>query len=205
MVTQEEIMAVPTGGSHDIAPDAIVTPLARQTAEQRHVTLREMDPGNAPHSHAEPATKRGAIIALGADHGGFALKEQLKHWLEAEGHTVRDCGAYDANAVDYPDVAAAVAKQVSSHQATCGIMIDAVGVGSCMAANKVRGVRAAMGNDVATARNSREHNNANVLTLGGKVLTPDQAREIVRVWLATPFGGGRHTPRIEKIMRLEQR
>jgi ribose 5-phosphate isomerase B len=144
-------------------------------------------------------------IALGADHGGFALKEELKAHLQKNGYEVIDCGTSSSEAVDYPDFAEAVARKVSAGEVGRGIIVDGAGIGSCMAANKVRGVRAAMCHDYATAVNSREHNDANVLTLGAGLIGPALARQIVDTWLTTEFGGGRHTKRVNKIMAIEAR
>lgn len=144
-------------------------------------------------------------IALGADHGGFSLKENLKKFLLKQGYKVDDCGTYSPDSVDYPDFAYAVAKKVSEGDAWRGIMIDGAGIGSCMVANKVPGVRAAMCYDHATALNSREHNNANVLTLGAGLIFPTLARQIVLTWLNTIFAGGRHARRVDKITTIERR
>jgi ribose 5-phosphate isomerase B len=142
-------------------------------------------------------------VALGADHGGFALKQALKADLIEQGYQVIDCGAYGAEAVDYPDFAHAVASLVGDGRAWRGIIVDGAGIGSCMVANKVPGVRAAMCYDHATVVNSREHNNANVLTLGAKMISENLAKQIVNVWLTTLFGGGRHAKRVNKIMAVE--
>ncbi len=144
-------------------------------------------------------------IAIAADHGGYALKENLKVWLEKQGYQVDDCGTHSPESVDYPDYAYAAAKKVSDGEAWRGIIIDGAGIGSCMVANKVPGVRAAMCYDHATALNSREHNNANVLTLGAGMIEPALARQIVLTWLNTKFGGGRHARRVDKIMDIERR
>ena len=144
-------------------------------------------------------------IALGADHGGFSLKENLKKFLLKQGYKVDDCGTYSPDSVDYPDFAYAVAKKVSEGDAWRGIIIDGAGIGSCMVANKVPGVRAAMCYDHATALNSREHNNANVLTLGAGLIFPTLARQIVLTWLNTIFAGGRHARRVDKITIIERR
>ncbi len=143
-------------------------------------------------------------VALAADHGGLGLKNILRGYIEDLGYSVRDFGTYTKDAVDYPDYAAKVARAVAEGEYDRGIVIDGAGIGSCMAANKVRGVRAAMCYDLKTALNSREHNNANVLTLGGPLLDTGVAKEIVKVWLETPFGGGRHQRRVDKIMELER-
>ena len=144
-------------------------------------------------------------IALGADHGGFELKEQLKNYLREKGHAVRDLGTHSKDPVDYPTIAQAVAQTVASGAARFGIMIDGAGIGSAMTANKVPGVLAAAAYNEALARNSREHNDANVLTLGAKLLAPEIAREIVALWLSTPFAGGRHQRRVDKIRAIEER
>ncbi|MCR4406779.1 MAG: ribose 5-phosphate isomerase B [Anaerolineae bacterium] len=145
------------------------------------------------------------IVALGADHGGFAMKEMLKEYLQQLGYAVIDCGTSSTEAVDYPDFAYAVARLVSEQRAWRGIILDGAGIGSCMAANKVPGVRAAMCYDLSTAINSREHNDANVLTLGGRLIGDSLAQAIVKTWLETPFGGGRHQRRVDKIMEIEKR
>ena len=145
------------------------------------------------------------MVALGADHGGYGMKEDLKAYLGELGYQVVDCGAYSTASVDYPDFAYAVAKLVAEGRAWRGIMVDGAGIGSCMAANKVPGVRAAMCYDHATAVNSREHNDANVLTLGGMLLGSNLAHQIVKAWLETDFGGGRHARRVDKIMDIERR
>lgn len=144
------------------------------------------------------------IVAIGADHGGFQLKETLKGFLAENGYSVVDCGTNSTDSVDYPDFARAVAEQVRSGSAWRGIMIDGAGIGSCMAANKVPGVRAAMCYDYATAYNSREHNNANLLTLGAGLIGSSLAKQILGTFLETEFGGGRHARRVEKIMAIEK-
>ena len=142
---------------------------------------------------------------MGADHGGYQLKESLKAYLQQQGYQVDDCGTYSTDSVDYPDFAYAVAKKVSEGAAWRGIIIDGAGIGSCMAANKVPGVLAAMCYDHATAVNSREHNGANVLTLGAGMIDEALARQIVMTWLNTVFGGGRHARRVDKILAIENR
>lgn len=157
-------------------------------------------------SDREPVlVNKNRRIAIAADHGGYALKENLKPYLEKQGYQVDDCGTHSPESVDYPDYAYAAAKKVSEGEAWRGIIIDGAGIGSCMVANKVPGVRAAMCYDHATALNSREHNNANVLTLGAGMIEPALARQIVLTWLNTKFGGGRHARRVDKIMDIEKR
>ncbi|HVP58095.1 MAG TPA: ribose 5-phosphate isomerase B [bacterium] len=143
-------------------------------------------------------------IALGSDHRGATLKRQLAEYLRELGHMVVDCGAREGGPSDYPDIALGVAGQVVQQACDFGIVIDAVGVGSAIAANKVRGIRAAPCYDVEAARSSRLHNDANVLTLGANFLNRGLARRIVREWLTTPFEGGRHVPRLEKIGKIEK-
>lgn len=144
-------------------------------------------------------------VALGADHGGFALKEMLKEYLTEElGYPVKDVGT-DSNApCDYPDFALKVARAVATGECAFGIMIDGAGIGSSMAANRVPGVLAACCHDVRTVVNSREHNNANVLTMGSGIVGRGLARQMVRVWLTTDFAGGRHDRRVRKILDLEK-
>ena len=143
-------------------------------------------------------------VAIGADHGGFALKEILKTDIAALGYEIIDAGTFSTDSVDYPDFAHAVAKKVSAGQAWRGIIIDGAGIGSCIVANKVPGVRAGMAYDYASAVNSREHNDTNVLTLGAGLIGVNLAKQIITVWLATPFGGGRHQNRVNKITAVEK-
>jgi len=144
-------------------------------------------------------------ISLGADHAGYQLKEKLKQRLAGQGIEVTDRGTTSIDSVDYPDYAREVARDVACKRADWGILVCGSGVGMAMAANKVPGIRAALCYDKASARNSREHNNANVLTLGGRLLTMTQAEEVLRVWLETPFAGGRHAARVDKITEIEKR
>ena len=143
-------------------------------------------------------------IALGADHAGFALKEELKAFLVAEGHEVRDHGTHSEEPVDYPPFCAAAARAVAADEADRAVLTGGSGQGEQIAANKVAGIRAALCHDLYLARLSREHNDANVLTMGGRVVAPAYAKEILRVWLATPFEGGRHVPRIGQIAAIER-
>ena len=144
-------------------------------------------------------------IAVGADHGGYELKQMVIEHLQQQNLSVHDCGCVSSEAVDYPDFAHAVANLVGAGVCRWGIIIDGAGIGSCMAANKVPGVRAALCYDVSSARNSREHNHANVLTLGAGLIGAGLARQIVDEWLATPWGPDRHARRVAKITDIEQR
>jgi len=158
-------------------------------------------PGATPAPAAAPSPRR---VAIGADHGGFELKEILRRAIAEEmGWQVHDCGTHSAEAVDYPDFAAAVAREVSQGRAARGIVVDTAGIGSSMAANKVPGVRCALCHDDRTVVNAREHNDANVLALGAKVVNRGSAVRMVRLFLGTDFAGGRHARRVQKIMALE--
>ncbi|HVM58494.1 MAG TPA: ribose 5-phosphate isomerase B [Gaiellaceae bacterium] len=152
-----------------------------------------------------PAGSTAGDVAVGADHGGYRLKERIAADLRERGFEVRDCGTDGTDPVDYPDFAHAVARLVADGACRWGIVVDGAGIGSCMVANKVPGVRAATCWDVSSARNSREHNHANVLALGAGLIGENLAREIVQVWLSTPWGGDRHARRVEKITEIERR
>ena len=143
-------------------------------------------------------------IAIGADHAGFPLKEDLIAFLATEGHETLDMGTDSEAPVDYPAFCAAAARAVVAGEADRAIVLGGSGQGEQMAANKVRGIRAALCHDLYLARLSREHNDANVLAMGARVIAPAYAHEIVSVWLATPFAGGRHVPRIEQIAAIER-
>jgi ribose 5-phosphate isomerase B len=143
-------------------------------------------------------------IAVGADHAGFPLKEELKGFLETEGHQVIDVGTDSTEPVDYPAFCAAVARSVADGRAERGIVLGGSGQGEQMVANKIDGIRASLCHDLYTARLAREHNDANVLGMGARVIAPTYAKEIVRLWLATPFEGGRHVARIEQIAMIER-
>ena len=152
---------------------------------------------------AKASTKR--VVAIGADHGGYELKEALKSDLTALGLDIQDVGTNSKDAVDYPDFAHAVAQAVGTGKAWRGIMIDGAGIGSCIVANKVPGVRAGMAYDISSANNSREHNDTNVLTLGAGLIGVSLAKQIIKTWLTTEFAGGRHTPRLDKIKSVEKK
>lgn len=145
------------------------------------------------------------VIALGADHAGWELKEALKAWLIETGHQILDFGTHSTESVDYPDYALQVAESVASGKAERGVLVCGTGIGMAMSANKVPGVRAALCSDPFTARMSREHNDANVLTLGGRLMDGELGLEILQMWLATAFAGGRHERRIGKIVQIERR
>lgn len=143
-------------------------------------------------------------IAVGSDHAGFDLKEDLRTFLDDAGHEVTDMGTDSSEPVDYPAFCAAVGRAVASGEADRGIVLGGSGQGEQIAANKVDGVRASLCNDLNTARLAREHNDANVLAMGARIVTPVEAEEIVTLWLATEFEGGRHIPRVEQIGKIER-
>jgi ribose 5-phosphate isomerase B len=191
---------VPAGGEFRIPIGTIVTSSAREVAAARGVSIVEL-----PDDQLSALAPPEKTIAIGADHGGFRLKEALKPLLESLGLEARDVGVFEAQPADYPDIAQKVAEMVVSGRATRGVIIDGAGIGSCMAANKVPGIRAALCYDKASARNGREHNDSNVLTLGARLLTQTQAEEVLRTWIETAFAGGRHQARVQKILDIEQR
>jgi ribose 5-phosphate isomerase B len=143
-------------------------------------------------------------IAIGSDHAGFSVKETIKEYLESAGYTVDDQGSFSEESVDYPDYGKAVGERVASKKADLGIAVCGSGIGISIAANKVPGIRAALAHSVVTAQLAREHNNANVLALGARIVTPAAALEMVEAFLNTPFAGGRHQLRLDKITQLER-
>ena len=193
VITESEVRPLAEGDTLRVDESALITPLAADLARERNVQIERV----------RRRAARRQKIALGADHGGFEIKEELKRLLSELGHEIQDFGTHSTEAVDYPDYAHLVARAVSRRTCDLGIVVDGAGIGSCMAANKVPGVRAAMCYDEASARNSREHNGANVLTLGGKMISSDRCREIVRVWLATELTEDRHRRRVQKITDIE--
>ena len=209
VITERDVRRAAKDGTRELdAAGAVVTPSAKDVAARVGVTLKFSKPASthpsprqvAPTEVAAPARR---TVAVGADHGGATLKDAVIDRLREIGHDVTDLGTNGTAAVDYPDYAIAVARAVAGGAAQVGIMVDGAGIGSCMAANKIAGARAAMCYDVTTAQNAREHNNANVLTLGGGLIGPRLALAIVETFLATPFGGGRHATRVAKIDALD--
>ena len=210
LITAADLERVPQNGELAVTEDTIVTPLAREEAERRGIIFRVASARESESSSSNATSenfpeKSARVVAIGADHGGFDLKRELISHLRDWGYQVLDLGTDSAGAVDYPDFAEAVGNAVARGDAWLGIVLDGAGIGSSIAANKVPGVRAALCYDRATARNSREHNDANVLTLGAKLIAPEAAREIVALWLSTPFAGGRHQRRVDKIRSIEER
>jgi ribose 5-phosphate isomerase B len=210
VLTAADLDRVPDGGEVIVTQEMLITPLARDEAERRGITFRmvsshERGGSGVALGAPENSEESSRVVAIAADHGGFELKEQLKGYLRDWGYKVLDLGTDSTAAVDYPDFAEAVANAVARADAWLGVVIDSAGIGSSIAANKVSGARAALCYDRATARNSREHNDANVLSLGAKLISPEAAREILAIWLSTPFAGGRHQRRVDKIRGIEER
>ncbi len=202
VLTAADLETVSDGGEITVLAGTLITPLARDVAAQRGISFRfaEAPADSPPHENVPRRT-----IAIGADHGGYELKQQLVAYLSEWGYAVLDLGTDSNAAVDYPDFAEAVARTVVRGDAALGIVIDTAGIGSSIAANKVPGARAAVCYDRASARNSREHNDANILSLGARSMPVEVAREVVAVWLETPFAGGRHARRVDKIRAIEAR
>src|SRR5437660_5568741 len=193
VITEDDIRRAAIGSTLRIRKSALVTPLAADLARERRIILERV---------AETDRQVRRKIAIGADHGGYEMKEAMKGLLTDLGCDYQDFGTNSTDPVDYPDIAHAVALAVSRKGCELGIMIDGAGIGSCMVANKVPGIRAAMCYDEASARNSREHNGANVLTLGGKMISNEKMHGIVRVWLSTDLTEERHRRRVAKIDAL---
>jgi len=195
LISEDDLRNVPFGTVLRISARTLITPLAADLARDRHIQFERAAETSGPH-------RRRRKVAIGADHGGFEMKETLKGVLSDCGVDFQDFGTNSAEAVDYPDFAHAVALAVSRGACDLGIMIDGAGIGSCMVANKVPGIRAAMCYDEGSARNSREHNGANVLTLGSKAVSNEEMGKIVRVWLSTDLTEDRHRRRVAKIDAL---
>lgn len=193
VVTAEDVQSVPPGGEISASAGALVTPWALEVAATRGVRIVR-----------GPERKEGLRIALGADHGGYALKEELKTHLTRLGVRFHDHGTFSTDPVDYPDIALAVARAVQGGDADLGILVDGAGIGSAMAANKVPGVRAASCADAAAARNAREHNDANVLALGARFVGPGRLAEIVETFLGASCTEERHRKRVGKIKAIEE-
>jgi len=191
---------VPRAGDLRVPVGAIFTPSARELADARAIRVIEVPAGQFSAEAAPP----DCTVALGADHGGFRLKETLKPLIASLGLEARDVGVHDEQPADYPDIAFKVAQLVACGAACRGVIIDGAGIGSSIVANKVAGIRAALCYDRASARNSREHNNSNVLTLGARLLTVTQAEDVLRTWIETDFAGGRHAARVDKIAQIER-
>lgn len=204
LVTAGDLADIAVGGIFNVPMGAAITDMAFDEASRRGITLRGAI-GHAGDPIPDSRESGPLRIAIGADHGGYALKCDLIDWIRDLGHVPIDLGCHGESAVDYPDFAEAVADAVASDRCSLGVCIDGAGIGSTMAANKVPGIRAANCYDIASAQNAREHNYANVLCLGSPRIAPSAALEILRAFLATPWGAERHGRRVEKITRIEQR
>jgi len=196
LITEDDLRGLEPGARLRVAQNVKFTSLAQDIVNDRNIELIRKQPRKS-------ATKVRSV-AIGSDHGGFKMKEQLKSFLTDFGLNVRDFGTDSEDAVDYPDFAHAVAKSVSGRQVDIGIIIDGAGIGSAMTANKVPNVRAAACYSVALARNSREHNGANVLTLGAGQNTFEQVKEIVEAFISTDISEERHKKRVGKIEAIER-
>lgn len=185
--------------------EMVVQRKVRAPLEVESPLVADYSPGGfKQESVSIPGAER--TVAVASDHGGFAMKEMLKSFLADQGYATIDCGTNNGKtSVDYPDFAFVAALLLNEGKVWRAIVVDGAGIGSCMAANKVPGVRAAMCYDYATAVNSREHNDANLLTLGAGLIGDNLAKQIVSTWLTTDFGGGRHQKRIDKICAIEDR
>jgi len=196
LITEDDLRGLETGAKIRIAENAKLTPLAQDIVSEKQIQL------------IHKQSRRGSIkiksVAVGADHGGFPFKEQLKDFLDELGLQVRDFGTNSTDAVDYPDYAHAVAVAVSNKTVDAGIIIDGAGIGSAMTANKVPGVRAAACYNAALAKNSREHNGANVLTLGSGQNSFAEIKEIVEAFLSNDLTEERHKKRVGKIDNIEK-
>jgi ribose 5-phosphate isomerase B len=206
IITESDARVLDIGSTVELAPGGIVTPLARDTLSARRVTVVATGVTD-PHLPADlvPVADVRRVV-IGSDHSGVALKRSLVQHLRGRGLAVTDVGTDGTDPVDYPDIAAAVGVAVARKEADAGIVIDGAGIGSAIAANKIRGIRAAMCLDETTARYSREHNGANVLALGASLLPgTDAAIRIVDLWLGTAMREARYIRRLIKIRRLEER
>jgi ribose 5-phosphate isomerase B len=205
IITESDARALDIGATVELEKGGHVTPLAKDTLAARRVTVIPAGSSDSslPADLAPVAEIRRVVI--GNDHTGIPLKKALVQYLRGRAIAVTDVGTDKTDSVDYPDIAAAVARTVARGEADAGIVIDGAGIGSAIAANKIRGIRAAMCTDETIARYSREHNGANLMTLGSSLLPgPDAAIRIVDVWIGTPMREARYIRRLLKIRRLEQ-
>jgi ribose 5-phosphate isomerase B len=202
IITEADARVLEIGETIALKQGGHITPLAADTLKARRVIVLADDRLQAADENLAPvATIRK--VAIGSDHGGLALKATIVTALRGRGVSVDDLGTLTADPVDYPDTAARVAKTVARGEADAGIVIDGAGIGSAIAANKVRGVRAAVCHDTTMARYARQHNGANVLSLGATLVTPEQALEVLDVWMHTPMIEPRYIRRLAKIKALE--
>jgi len=204
IITESDARVIAPGETVMLAPGGHITPLAADTLKERRVTIvREGIASAEDAALAPPSDIRK--VAIASDHTGVKLRRELTAFLRGRGLAVADLGTDGTDPVDYPDVAASVAELVARGEADGGIVIDGAGIGSAIAANKIKGIRAVMAPTVTIARYAREHNGANVLTLGATLVTPEEARAIVTTWLTTPMREPRYIRRLAKIKALEDR
>jgi len=203
IITESDARVLPPGEPVMLARGGRVTPLALDTLRERRIAIVEEGRASADEAALAPAAEIRSV-AIASDHTGVQLRRGLVAFLRGRALAVTDLGTDGPDAVDYPDVAASVARLVARREVDGGIVIDGAGIGSAIAANKIAGVRAAMATSETIARYSREHNGANVLTLGSTLVSPDQARAIVTTWLTTPMKELRYIRRLAKIRALER-
>jgi ribose 5-phosphate isomerase B len=204
IITESDARVLPRGEPVALARGGHVTPLAQDTLNERRIAVVREGRVSADEAALAPRADI-RTVAIASDHTGVQLRQALVGFLRGRGLTVNDLGTDGADPVDYPDVAASVADLVARGDADGGIVIDGAGIGSAIAANKVKGVRAVMAMNETIARYSREHNGANVLTLGATLVSADEARAIVATWLTTPMREPRYIRRLAKIRELENR
>jgi ribose 5-phosphate isomerase B len=205
IIAESDARQIEPGSTVELETGGHVTPLAQDTLRARRVTVVPVGSYDAALPDDLAPVAAVARVAIGSDHTGVALKAALITHLRQSGRAVEDHGTNGPDPVDYPDVAKSVATAVARKEADAGIVIDGAGIGSAIAANKVRGVRAALGFNQTMARYSRAHNGANVLTLGSTLVSAEEARAIVDTWLTTPMTEARYIRRLLKIRRLEER
>ena len=201
IITEADARALEPGSTVTLKSGGHVTPLAADTLQARRITVLRGVAEASLEGLAPVADIKS--IAIGSDHSGVALKAALRDHLRTRGLSVLDIGTDGPDPVDYPDIAAQVARLVARKEVHAGIAIDGAGIGSCIAANKIDGARAAMCTDKTLARYSREHNGANVLALGATLVSVEDAKAIVETWLATPMGEARYIRRLAKVRALE--
>jgi ribose 5-phosphate isomerase B len=197
-ITGQDVQALPEGAILDLPKDAIITDIAREWIDKKRIRVvsAESKPSSLPDK---------ARVAVGSDHAGFEMKEAIKSLLNEESISFIDFGTYSTESVDYPDFAHAVAVAVAVGRTELGIVVDGAGIGSAITANKVPGVRAAPCQDEVTARNSREHNDANVLTLGSRLIDNDAMARVVHTFLDSRISEPRHQNRVRKVVKIERK
>ena len=197
IVTGEEVRSLPEGSLLDLPADAVLTDVAREWIEKRKIRIVDQA--------ARPSRPEPVELAIGSDHAGFEMKQTVAAYLREIGASFFDCGTHSKDAVDYPDFAHQVALAVALGRARRGIVVDGAGIGSAMVANKVPGIRAAACGDETQARNAREHNDANVLTLGARLTPLENVRKVVAVFLTADLTEPRHRARVAKIEAIEKK